>query len=322
MSATAAIVLGATAGICAIIVIIILLACSYGKVEMNEVGLLYSHASRRIDRERLYTAGRYYVGVGGEFIKYELTQQEMELPVFESRTQDGLKIEMQVSLNFKLQKDDFHKILDLFDHFGQNYTGFISRLAMNVIRDVSAEFTAFEYSVNRSLVSLKMETDIRDDMSEIGFDLESVQLLNVDFPANYASNLSATLMLQQRVTQALREKEAELVSLEGEKNNSAVEAQGIIYDAQNEYTGIVEKADADAKALNNTLVSEGISHRMIIDMFLDEIMAADNSTTPTPEQLKRARDLFVQWYWMNQLANTPATKNIAVGIPSSFVNMP
>jgi len=314
----AVIVTSSTVAICAIIVIIVCLSCSYSKVEMTEVGLLYSHASRKIDRTQIYTAGRYYVGVGGEFITFPITQQELQLPPFESRTADGLKIELQVSLNYKIQKE-FKKVLAIYDHFGANCQSFISRLAMNIIRDASANFTAFAYSVNRSQVSVEMETAIRDDMAEIGFDLESVQLLNIQFPTNFSTTLSNTLMLQQQVTQAEKDKAAELVSLEGEYSKSNITADGLISDAMSEATSIKENADADAESLLFTLEKEGISHRSMIDMFLEQVQ---QGSTPTEEEKAKARDLFVQWYWMNQISSSTAAKNIAVGIPAGLTNMP
>jgi len=317
MSYAVPIAFGVTVGVCLVIVIIILIATSFAKVDMTDIGLLYSHASRRIDRERLYPAGRYYVGVGGEFITFPLTLTEMELPLFESRTADGLKIVLQVSVNFKIEKD-FKKVLSIYDHFGTNYSGFISRLAMNIIRDASARFSAFSYSINRSQVSLEMERDIRDDMNEIGFALESVQLLNIQFPSNFSATLSNTLMLQQQVTQAEREKEAEQVSLDGDYAKSNITAQGIISDAKSQATSIQQNADAESQSLQATLASEGISHKRMIDMFYEQI----KHSPPTAQDKKDAQKLFVQWFWMNKISGSSATKNVAVSVPDSFVNMP
>lgn len=304
------IIFSSTVAVCAVIVIIVLISVSFAKVDMTEVALLYSHASRRIDRDKLYSAGRYYVGVGGEFITFPLTQKEMELPIFESRTADGLKIELQVSLNYKIE-DNKDKILAIYDHFGINYDGFLSRLAMNIIRDAAATFVAFDYSTNRSQVSLKMESDIRDDMEAIGLRLESVQLLNINFPVNYANTLQNTLMLQQQVTQAERDKAAEIVSLEGELSKADITAQGIVSDAMSQATTIRNSADADAEALNAALEQEGAAHKNMINMFNEQV-----------HDEEKAKKLFVQWYWMNMVSTSPASKQIAVGIPSNFVNMP
>lgn len=299
---------------CALIVIIILLACSFAKVDMTEVGLLYSHASRKIDRTKLYTAGRYYVGVGGEFITYPITQQELILPTFESRTLDGLKISLEVSINYKVDKDR-DKVVAIFDHFGYHYDGYLTRLAMNICRDASANFTAFQYSQNRSLVSEKMESDISDDMGEMGFTLESVQLLNVEFPSNFTNTLQETLLLQQQVVQAEMNKDAEEVALKGEFAKSNITAEGVITDAKTQATTIHENADAEAKALLVSLEKEALSHINMIYFFSNLSKAATEE-----EQRAEGRTNFANWYWMNQVSSSAASKNYAVDIPSAFGN--
>jgi len=297
--------------ICVVIVIIVLVSVSFGRVENSQVALLYSHASRRIDRSKLYTTGRYYVGVGGEFITFPLTQREMQLPEFESRTSDGMTIYLQVSLNYKVG-NNLVKVLGIFDHFGFHFDGFISRLATNVIRDTSSNFSAFAYSVNRSLVGNTMERDLRAEMDEIGFVLESLQLLNIQFPTNFSNALSKTLMIQQQVVQAQRDMEAVKVSLKGEEDKSNITAEGIRAEALTEATTIERNAEADGESLCQTLEKEGAAHLEIINMFKEQV-GGDEA---------KAKKLFVQWFWMNQVSSSAASKNIAVGIPSSLVDMP
>jgi len=296
-----------TLSVCVVIVIIVLIACSYRKVDVNEVALLYSHAARKIDREQLYTGGRYYVGVGGEFITFPVTLQEMPLPVFESRTMDGLKISLEVSLSYKFEKNR-DKIIDIYDHFGAKCDGFISRLAMNIVRDASARYKAYSYSINRSQVSYEMERDMRDDMADFGLILESLQLLNVAFPKNFTTTLSNTLLLQQQVSQAERDMAAELVSLEGELSKSNITAAGLISDAMSQATTILQTANATALSLAFTLEKEGAAHKSMIDMFKKQSGVTD----------EKAQDLFVKWYWMNQISASSASKNFATSIPSGL----
>jgi len=307
---------GGIAGGLALIVIIILLACSFAKVEMTEVGLLYSHASRKIDRTQLYSAGRYYVGVGGEFIRYPITQQELTLPTFESRTADGLKISLDVSINYKIEKD-LDKIIQIFDNFGYHYDGYLSRLAMNIIRDASARFSAFAYSQNRSQISQEMENDINDDMGEIGFNLESVQLLNVAFPSNFSNALQNTLLLQQQVTQAEMNKDAEEVALKGELSKSNITADGLITDANTTANTIKQNAEAESQSLIASLMKEAESHANMIEFFYN-ISTANTED----EKIADARKNFVNWYWMNQVTASSASKSIAVSIPDSFTGSP
>jgi len=281
---------------------------------VTEVALLYSHASRRIDRSKLYGAGRYYVGVGGEFIRYPITQQELILPPFDSRTSDGLKISLEVSINYKVNKD-FEKILQIFDDFGYHYDGYLSRLAMNIIRDASANFTAFSYAQNRSQVSQQMELDISDDMNEIGFTLDSVQLLNVEFPSNFSNTLQGTLLLQQQVTQAYMNKDAEDVALNGQLVKSNVTANGVITDAKSQANTIKENADAAAESLKVSLEKEALSHLNMI-YFFGNLSLAEGKTQEVAEV--EGRQKFVAWYWMNQVAASTAPKNLALSVPDGF----
>jgi len=330
MGKAVGIVLGGIFAGCVLIVTIVLISCSFAKVEMTEVGILYSHASRKIDRKQLYTAGRHYVGVGGEFITFPITQQELHLPIFESRTKDGLVLNLDVSLNFEIIKD-FDKIIKIFDHFGYHYDGYISRLAMNTIRDASAQFTAIEYSQNRSVVNLEMQRSITDDMNEIGFKLDSLQLLNVEFPASFSFTLQEIRIAQQNVSQAQRKMNAEIVLLDGELSRSATTANGIIAEANGTATSLTKDADAQYDALIDALREEAYSHKGMIDFFCKiEKNKLENEEDPSLGYKEcdtdgtddtywiKARKHFTDWYWMNQVADSPAAKNVAVSLPDTI----
>jgi len=318
MSSKPAIIFGGAVGACALIVMIVLLSCSFSKVEMTEVGLLYSHASRKIDRSDYYLAGRYYVGVGGEFITYPITQQQLVLPTFESRTSDGLKISLDISINYKIEKD-FRKILRIYDNFGVHYEGYLSRLAMNIVRDASAVFTAFSYSQNRSLVSQQMEIDLNDDLREVGFVLDSVQLLNVAFPTNFSNTIQNTLLLQQQGTQAEMNKDAEEVALAGELKKSDITADNLKKSAVTEANTIKQNAEAESQSLIASLQTEAASHRNMIDFFYNISLAEGNDENTSRTIAFRN---FADWYWMNQVSSSAASKNFAVGIPDAFVPAP
>jgi len=184
---------------------------------------------------------------------------------------------------------------------------------MNIIRDASARFTAFAYSQNRSQVSLEMENDINDDMSEIGFVLDSVQLLNIQFPKNFSDTLQETLMLQQQVTQAEMNKDAEEVALKAELSKSDVTAKGILIDAKTEAYSINQTAFADSQSLVASLETEAASHLNMIYFFSNL-----SSATSVDDKMREGRKQFVDWYWMNQISGSAASKNVAVSIPPAF----
>jgi hypothetical protein len=56
--------------ISAVIVVIVLIAVSISKLEAYEVGLEYNPNAVKINGEKLYTEGTYFLGPGHYFIKF------------------------------------------------------------------------------------------------------------------------------------------------------------------------------------------------------------------------------------------------------------
>ena len=297
----AAITAASTLASVALLVIIILLAMSFAKVDTTEVGLMYSHASQKIDRTTIYNSGRYYVGVSGEFITYPKIIQELELPIFDARTQDGLKLSLEISITYSVVQN-ITSLLSIFDRFGRHYDGFLSRLVQNLVRDAAARETAFNYAMNRSAVNANMERELRMDMESLGFNLDSLQLLDIMFPPNFTSTMQNTLILQQQVSQVENEKEAELVAMEGEVQKADATAVGIVADARSEATAITESAQAQADAFITTLEKEAEAHKLMLQ----------NTFGGNTED-------FINWYWVSKMSAAKAKKNVAMSIPEMLV---
>ena len=51
---------------------------AYDKVTETEYGLKYSNWDKSLQDDSVYTAGRYYVGFTGEFLKFPSTQQTLD----------------------------------------------------------------------------------------------------------------------------------------------------------------------------------------------------------------------------------------------------
>lgn len=71
----------------------------------NQVGLNYSSIFKSIEN-KTYTSGFHFIGLGHEFIPYDLTittiefskEKDATLPLITCRTKDGLKLDLEISL--------------------------------------------------------------------------------------------------------------------------------------------------------------------------------------------------------------------------------
>jgi hypothetical protein len=110
--------------ICAIVcltlfVTIILIACSLSVLSYTEVGLNYSDWFKTIeDRAEPYEHGIWFIGLGHSFKRYKINLETIEfskdpsatLPMIKCRTKDGLELDLEASLQYKVDKDKIFKI--------------------------------------------------------------------------------------------------------------------------------------------------------------------------------------------------------------------
>ena len=102
-----------------ILVTIILIACSLSVLSYTEVGLNYSDWFKTIeDRKEPYEHGIHFIGLGHSFKRYKINLETIEfskaleatLPMIKCRTKDGLELDLEASLQYKVDKFKIFKI--------------------------------------------------------------------------------------------------------------------------------------------------------------------------------------------------------------------
>ena len=87
-----------------VVILSLLLLVSLDSLEYNRVGLNYSSYFKSIENST-YTAGYHFIGLGHDFIPYDLTLATTEfskqagatLPPISCRTKDGLALGLELS---------------------------------------------------------------------------------------------------------------------------------------------------------------------------------------------------------------------------------
>lgn len=140
----------------ALLVTIILIACSLSVLNYNEVGLNYSSWFKTIEnRTEPYVHGIHFIGLGHSFQKYEISLKTLEfskessadLPMISCRTKDGLQLEVEASLQYAVDENNIFKI---YTNFGNNEFKILQRIVLDVISDTSTMFTANDFFTKRS----------------------------------------------------------------------------------------------------------------------------------------------------------------------------
>ncbi|KRX01225.1 hypothetical protein PPERSA_05811 [Pseudocohnilembus persalinus] len=169
---------------------------------------------------KTYESGFYFLGVSHSFIIYPKTVQQLEFSkdadadytLLHSRTNDGLEVQLEISFQYRLQKD---KIYDLFSTFKKEYKKVFKNMAIDIISEHATRYEAYEFFVNRTHIGQSMHRELNSIFTKNCFaDIEFFQLRSVDLPDKFEDSISETEVYKQNINKAAAEKEKVQVELE------------------------------------------------------------------------------------------------------------
>lgn len=138
------------------------LGFSIDQLSYNQVGLNYSSIFKSVEN-RTYESGIHFVGLGHNFIEYDVTLSTVEfsksrsatLPLISCRTQDGLKLDLEVSFQYRVLPS---KIYDIYTTFGDSMQTVLLRVALDSISDTGVGYRAIDFFTIREDISAKMRS--------------------------------------------------------------------------------------------------------------------------------------------------------------------
>lgn len=173
-----------------IIVLVIFLAFSIDSLSYNQVGLNYSGIFKSVEN-KTYEPGFHFVGLGHNFIPYDVTLSTVEfskskdatLPLISCRTKDGLKLDLEISFQYRVLTN---KIYDIYTTFGDNMKTVLLRIALDSISDAGTMYKAIDFFTIRQDISATMK-DILNKRLQKDLNVEVIffQLRSIDLPDQY-----------------------------------------------------------------------------------------------------------------------------------------
>eukprot|EP00943_MAST-04B_sp_MAST-4B-sp1_P008468 g8468.t1 len=136
-------------------------------------------------------------------LEFSIRSQSQE-PRLKARTKEGLSLEMDVMLEYSLQKD---KIRDLYDLVAKDFSILYQLLAGSTLRNVAAKYPAKQFlDASRRNISLDMKIALETAFKPYYADVISVQLFHVDLPDQYEGWIKniESLKLESKRAQAYR----------------------------------------------------------------------------------------------------------------------
>jgi len=261
---------------------------AFDSLEYQEMGLNYSWISEQIEPNP-YASGRHFLGPGNHFIKFPKMVKTIYFiadfrsgggnkgyvgPPLESRTRDGLNIQLEVSFQYRLK---FDTLYDMYTTLGPQYEHNLVRMAIETITVATTKHNAHFFFSNRTTIGVEMHEGMKKAFNSHGFsEVPFFQLRGVHLPKEFEDAIQESQDKQQDVTIAALEQKTNRVSYQTEvlKAEQAVKVK--INEAEGEVASIVAANAAfckqyqftqekQAEALEQLMQTSGWNQRQLLD---------------------------------------------------------
>lgn len=166
----------------------------------------------------------------------------------EAFSKDLQTVATTLAINYRV---DTAKSYSIYKNIGADYETVLVAPAVNeVLKAITAQYTAEESVTNRSLISDGLVEGLNEKLNSSGLYITDVNIINFDFSEAFITAIEEKQVAQQQLLKAETEKQTAITNAEAEAEATRIRAQ----------------AEADA----NTLIKASLSDAVIRSKFYDK----------------------------------------------------
>ena len=149
-----------------------------------------------------------------------IVKLEVETEAF---SKDLQTVETKLAINYRVSKDKSYAI---YKNVGSDYETILVSPAVNeVLKAITAKYTAEESVANRSLISLGLIEELNNKLNKNGIFVEDVNIINFEFSEAYIAAIEEKQVAEQRLLKAKTEKEEAIVKAEAEAETLRIQSE-------------------------------------------------------------------------------------------------
>jgi len=270
--------IGATIGV-VVGTCIILFLCSWASLEYTELGLNYSVITKTVQNEG-YQAGRYFLGIGHEFIRFPSTVQTIqyadssgsEAGMLRSRTLDGLEVELEVSFQYLVTSNH---VYELYMTYNVGYHDIFVRMATDVLTTAATMYTATDFFQNRELIGQQMGKQLTDHFHDHAFvDVPFFQLRTVNLPHPFEESIQETEVRKQEISTANATQQSTCVEYQTKVIQAQKQVEVLEQEGQANAAAVKLQNDAWIQQFNASMVLQALSYKELKEQAFDDDAAS------------------------------------------------
>lgn len=249
-----------------VLVTIILIACSLSVLSYNEVGLNYSNWFKTVE-DKTYRHGIHFIGLGHGFQRYDIKLNTLEfskavdatMPMIKCRTKDGLELDLEASLQYKVQEDSIFKI---YTSYGQYEKPILIRTIIDVISDTATNFTSNDFFQNRTMIQKQMKKDLQARVvNDTWHEIKFFQLRSLSLPDQFEYEIQNTEVKGQDILKAENEKKREQVKFDTNVEIARLAVNSTLEKSYGEANRTVYEAKAVESTIKDVVTKQALSYK-------------------------------------------------------------
>lgn len=221
-----------------IVAVAVLVMSSLTIVEAGHTGVIVTLG--KVD-DTVYQEGLHFkIPFIQEVVKIDnrITKLEVSTDAF---SKDLQTVETTLAINYRV---DTSKSYSIYKNIGKDFETVLVVPAVNeVLKAITAQYTAEQSVTNRTLVSDGLIAGLNDKLNEIGLYITDVNIINFEFSEAYITAIEEKQVAQQQLLKAETEKQTKIT-------NAEAEAEAI-------------KIRAEAEAEANRIIAESITDELV-----------------------------------------------------------
>ncbi|MCF0229909.1 MAG: prohibitin family protein [Parasporobacterium sp.] len=164
----------------------------------------------------------------------------------EAFSKDLQTVNTTLAINYRV---DTNKSYSIYKNVGPNYESVLIQPAVNeVLKAISAQYTAEESVTNRDLISSGLVLGLNEKLNTDGLFITDVNIINFDFSEAFITAIEEKQVAQQQLLKAETDKQRAITNAQAEAESVRIKAQ----------------AEADAnKTISESLTDEVIEYQKI-----------------------------------------------------------
>lgn len=248
----------------AVAMICAMVPSSYYALEYDDYGLHRDKLYNKVDYNRVYDNGYYFLGLNQEFIKFPRTylyeqfsaDLNSTLPVFSA---DGLEFGFQCTYQWRINKEF---IPEIHRNFRLAYRQQVNNRVISAIKNVAISFTTEEFVTKRALVDDVITVAIGRAVASLGFEIpdDKFQFAKPILPDNIrVKSLQKVVQLINNDVQTLVQQWQLVLQETGVQTNLILSnATKVVNQAYSTNSRIIAEANAQAFNIVNSAEQTGL----------------------------------------------------------------